>query len=767
MKRKLTYELCKEVALKFNYIYELQLEDASVYGKIRDNKWLELLSHMTTPENKNIIWTYEKCKEEVLKLTYYNDLQGTTLINVLKRNGWIDELTSHLIRQQHSPYTVEEIRQEALKYETRVDFQRNSKGVYFSAQRKKILDEVCQHMGKPRNIKQYTKEEIIESAKRYTNQRDWHNNEPSVFRCAVGYYKKNASEEDKRFWVSCIEHMEYVFKPNGYWTYEKCEEVSKTFKTHKEFRESPKFSSVYQKIRKKKWDELIEHLTMDVKPPGYWTYEMCKETALKYNDRQSLDDNEGSCYRTITGNGWNELLLHIEYKTNLFQRYIYSFEFPDNHVYVGLTYNLNKRKSDHLTSKKSISPVLKHMRETGLDFMFKNVFGESFPKEIAGEMEAIALNDYIDSGWIPLNRAKTGSLGGSQVIWTYDKIKEDLVGIETLSDAKKKLPPWVFPIIKKFGWDILLSTLLIDTRTLWTIETASEELKKYNRRRDIQKNQNGLYKFASKNNLLHLVPKSKQVRKNQLKDKFTKEEVYEKCLTYITGEEIKQNDREYYTCANKNGWWGDIIKQLKNKRGIKSKYSYEDCLNIALKYKTKNELTKDWGGVVKTIKKNGWWDEMTKHMKRKVVVKYTLEQVVEICKTHPNRSSLEKKMPGVFKYVQRNNLLNELFPMKNKPPGHWTKENCLNESLKYTSRKDFMNGSNGAYSAARGNKWLDDICLHMNKRELNEKEKESRDLVILEKIKQGWTYKEIKLIFKVHQRVIKKLVDLINEEGNQ
>jgi hypothetical protein len=479
---------------------------------------------------------------------------------------------------------------------------------------------------------------------------------------------------------------------------------------------------------------------------------MCKETALKYNDRQVLNDNEGSCYRIITANGWNELLSHIEYKTTLFQRYIYAFEFPDNHVYVGLTYNLNKRKSDHLTSNKSISPVRKHMTDTGLDFTFKNVFGEPFPKEIAGEMESKALNDYINSGWIPLNRTKTGSLGGSQVIWTYDKIKSELVGIETLSEAKKKLPTWVFSTIKKFGWDDLLSKLLVDVRVLWTIETATEELKKYSRRTDIQGNQNGLYKFARKNNLLHLVPRGKPVRKNPLKDKFTKEEVYEKCLTYVTGEEIKQNDREYYTCAKNNGWWDDIIKQLKDKRGIKSKYSYEDCLNIALKYNTKDELTKAWSGVVKTIKKNGWWDEMTKHMKRKIV------------ETYSNRSLLEKEKPGVFKYVQRHNLMDELFPMKNKPPGYWTKENCHKEALKYKTPSEFKSNASGAYTAAsRDNKWLDEICSHMSQRVLSEEEKVLRDLEIISKIKDGCTYKEIKTTFKVHQRVIQRLKKVIEE----
>ena len=49
-KRKLTYEFCKEVALKFNYLHELRTEDHSMYAKILEKKWFELFSHMIKSE---------------------------------------------------------------------------------------------------------------------------------------------------------------------------------------------------------------------------------------------------------------------------------------------------------------------------------------------------------------------------------------------------------------------------------------------------------------------------------------------------------------------------------------------------------------------------------------------------------------------------------------------------------------------------------------------------------------------------------------------
>jgi len=50
---------------------------------------------------------------------------------------------------------------------------------------------------------------------------------------------------------------------------------------------------------------------------------------------------------------------------------------------------------------------------------------------------------------------------------------------------------------------------------------------------------------------------------------------------------------------------------------------------------------------------------------------------------------------------------------KIKPWGYWTKENCLQESLKYKTRGEFYKGSGSAYESSRKNGWLDEVCGHM------------------------------------------------------
>lgn len=47
------------------------------------------------------------------------------------------------------------------------------------------------------------------------------------------------------------------------------------------------------------------------------------------------------------------------------------------------------------------------------------------------------------------------------------------------------------------------------------------------------------------------------------------------------------------------------------------------------------------------------------------------------------------------------------------PCDYWNKERCRLEALKYSNRSEFSKQSNGAYTAALKNGWLDEICKHM------------------------------------------------------
>ena len=78
------------------------------------------------------------------------------------------------------------------------------------------------------------------------------------------------------------------------------------------------------------------------------TYDSCKEIASNCLTKTEYFNKDKKSYNYAYNHGWlDDICSHmivIKKEENKFDRCIYSFEFPDNHVYVGLTKNLTKRR---------------------------------------------------------------------------------------------------------------------------------------------------------------------------------------------------------------------------------------------------------------------------------------------------------------------------------------------------------------------------------------------------------------------------------------
>jgi hypothetical protein len=627
VRRVLSYEKCQEIVSMYNTYSELYQSDPAIINKISSKGWEDLLSHWEIPHSKkNPKWTYEKCKEEISKLTYLNELQGTSLLGALKNNGWYDELTINLIRQNLKPISDDDIKIEALKYNTRAEFQKNSNSHYSAALRKGIVDEVCLHMGKPLNQKQYTKEEILESALKYENQRDWISNEPSVFNGASHYRRTGSSDEDKEFWLSCINHMEYVFKPNGYWTYEKCEEITKNYSIHSEFCKD--YPNVYSIIHKYNWVELLshmQHITINGNVRQFYenfdTIEKCTEEALKYKTRSEMCKNSNYAYSVILKNNWDKICFaHMKRQMTLKERVIYVFEFnttTPKYAYIGLTCQIERRKKAHLYgTEKGKSSVFEKIKEINVIPEFKLLTSTSVKEEDAPEIESMWVEKYRDMGYTLLNKAKAGSLGGMKSKFTYDyflKLKE---GCENREEFSKKIPGWAKSIVVENGWWDKLTLDMVKTKKMsgeWNIEDALVEVKKYECVSHLQKDRAGLYKFLDRNNLLKVVfPKTF----NELKME-------------------KYNDKE-------------------------------ECRKEALKYDNKKDFTVNSRSFYRSSVKNGWVNEICSHMIKPIreskPSKWTHELIKEKSSECRNRSEFEKKYSSGYKMAKKLNLLDEFFP---------------------------------------------------------------------------------------------------------
>jgi hypothetical protein len=145
------------------------------------------------------------------------------------------------------------------------------------------------------------------------------------------------------------------------------------------------------------------------------------EGGLRYDNPAEYAKNEPKLYSAGQKRG---LLSKINYKVgyigNIVKRLVYVYEFDDNSAYVGLTYNENKRKSEHIGKRET--SVKKHINKTGLTPKYKVISNGYIDAMKAAIMEEKYRQHYKNNGWKILNQRKGGALGGHARFWTEDKI---------------------------------------------------------------------------------------------------------------------------------------------------------------------------------------------------------------------------------------------------------------------------------------------------------------------------------------------------------
>lgn len=190
---------------------------------------------------------------------------------------------------------------------------------------------------------------------------------------------------------------------------------------------------------------------------------------------------------------------------------------------------------------------------------------------------------------------------------------------------------------------------------------------------------------------------------------------------------------------------------------MKKHWTYNECKIEALKYKTKTELRKNNSSLYEKIRREKWYELYT-HMEimgnRYNRLIYVYEFSDNYCYVgltgdikRRNKQHIQKN-GSVFNHIQKTNLTpklllktdyidvikasilegeivkeyknngwNILNKIKTGGIGGnqiiWNYELCKKEALKYSKISLFIKNSNGAYTAAKKNKWLDDICSHI------------------------------------------------------
>jgi hypothetical protein len=259
--------------------------------------------------------------------------------------------------------------------------------------------------------KNFDKSYCANEALKYTKRIDFGKNSPT----ACKYARNNG-------WMNEIcSHMKEIIKPNNYWDYENCKCEALKYKSRGEFR--AKSSGAYSSARLNNWlNEICSHMIGRTNPKGYWTIERCRNIALKYNTKKDFATYDKTAYKMAHKRIWiDEICSHMEVLGDKLFRCVYSYEFPDNSVYVGLTCNLSERNEERKKNKRD--QVTKHISETNLVPKMKKLTSY-IPVKEASNLEIFHIEKYKREGWNVLNKIKGGGTGGGHLIWTFDKVKE-------------------------------------------------------------------------------------------------------------------------------------------------------------------------------------------------------------------------------------------------------------------------------------------------------------------------------------------------------
>lgn len=244
------------------------------------------------------------------------------------------------------------------------------------------------------------------------------------------------------------------------WLYDKCQKEALKYKTRGKF--AKKSGGAYNEALKNGWlDEICQHMVLKHKPNGYWSKDRCREVALNYTNKSEYVKNFPSSYTIARKNGWlNEICSHMIKMGNRHNKCIYVYEFFDNHAYIGLTYNIAERQRQRNNDVHDAVTI--HIKETGLKPTIKKLTEYVLIDE-AIKLEGYYYNKYKENGWIMLNRAKTGAIGGKITKWTKNKCIEVAMLCENKTDFRKKYDS-AYTSSFKNGWLPDISLIFISRR---------------------------------------------------------------------------------------------------------------------------------------------------------------------------------------------------------------------------------------------------------------------------------------------------------------
>jgi hypothetical protein len=559
---KWTYNLAKAEASKYETRTQFRTMAGGCYMYALKNNFLDdICSHMNVLKKR---WTKNNCIEAAKKHDYFYEFKkkDCDAYMAARRHGWEKEIKGMLKAYTSKWGNKETVLLEAKKYETKKSFRKYSKGAYEACYRNGWVKEACAHMSmlSKSKSKVWTKEKCLTEILKYENRSDFRKKSRGAYQaCKLNNW---FSEEIAKLKVKKVVD----------WTKDKCWQLAKRYKSKKDFKINQ--NGAYLFALRRGWkDEICSH--MDAKFT-FWTKEKCKIEASKYKSRSEYARENGASYQFAMKQGeefMSSICSHMTIKGSRYKRMVYAYEFADNHVYVGLTYNEQKRKDEHLGDKRG--PVARHSLKSGISPDYKKLEDYLDVKD-AKNLEQYYIDWYKKAGWLVLNRSKAGALGTTDTLWTKERCHEEALKFNRKEDLRfAQGLGGLYNAARKRGWWDEICSHMNGGNKRWTKEDCLEFARKCKSISDFQRKYGGAYIYAKGNGFLTEInsqitkpPKEfKYLSYNEARDFArsnsikTSEQWFEFCKTKKVNEKVPTAVSRVYKGKGWKGWADFLVKE--------------------------------------------------------------------------------------------------------------------------------------------------------------------------------------------------------------
>lgn len=194
MRKVLSKEVVLLDASKYTSISEWSKNSRSCYVVASRNGWLEEAS-LNMSRKRKMAWTESEILVDAARFERMIDWieNSPVLYQAAIKLGIIKDIKQKMLprRKRVLKWTHEAIFADALLYEKRADWEKGSPGAVMSAQRYGIYKEATKHMpancsiGKIPHNKKWTKEAVLEDAKRFVSIKEWAENSAAAYHVSL------------------------------------------------------------------------------------------------------------------------------------------------------------------------------------------------------------------------------------------------------------------------------------------------------------------------------------------------------------------------------------------------------------------------------------------------------------------------------------------------------------------------------------------------------------------------------------------------------